>query len=273
MTKNLKDKIMLFLINLSAIITFLVLMWILYYVLKRGLPHINKDFILSTSKNFEDEGILPMILTTIYIILSSLVISLPIGIGAAIYLVEYAKNYKLVRIIRFTTESLAGIPSIIFGLFGMIFFVTFLKFGFSLLSGSITLSLMVLPTIIRTTEESLKSVPKEYKEGSLGLGASKIYTIYRVILKTATPGIITAVILSIGRIVGETAAVYLTAGMVPRVPGSLMDSGRTLSVHLYILAKEGISFDKSYATASILILTILCINLFANRFSNKLKQS
>jgi phosphate transport system permease protein len=270
--RDVIDYALKILIGLSAFLTVGILVWILGYIVTHGIGEINWAF-LSTPPKGEAGGILPMIISTVYIVLLSVVISTPIGVCAAIYLVEYAKPGKIVRIIRFATESLAGIPSIVFGLFGMIFFVTALTFKFSLLSGAITLSIMVLPTIIRTTEEALKAVPNAYREGSLGLGASKLRTILKVVLPSAIPGVLTAVILSIGRIVGETAAVYLTAGMVPRIPKNLMSSGRTLSVHLYLLAKEGISFEKAYATATILIIIVAVINFTANQFARRLKKA
>jgi len=218
-------------------------------------------------------GILPMIVTTFYVIAISIAIATPIGICAAIYLVEYAKPGKLVRTIRFATESLAGIPSIIFGLFGFLFFVTVLHFKFSILSGALTLSIMVLPTIVRTTEEALKAVPQSYREGSLGLGASKLSTIMNVVLPTAVPGILAAVILSVGRIIGETAAIYMTVGMAPYIPKGFMESGRTLSVHLYLLAKEGISFEKAYATAAVLIIIVAFLNFIANKTASALNRN
>ena len=268
---KLSDKIFLFLIYFSAFITIGVLIWILTYVIMNGIKEINWNYLTAEAKG-DNPGIFPMIVSTLYIVILSIIIATPIGIGAAIYLVEYAKPGKLVRVIRFATESLAGIPSIIFGLFGMLFFVTALKLKFSLLSGALTLSIMVLPTLVRTTEEALKSVPDIYREGSYGLGASKLRTITNIILPSAIPGILAAVILSIGRIVGETAAVYFTAGMVPRTPSSIMNSGRTLAVHLYVLAKEGISFQQAFATATILIFLVAIINFLANRIAKVLKR-
>ncbi|MBK5251982.1 MAG: phosphate ABC transporter permease PstA [Peptostreptococcaceae bacterium] len=271
--KNMKDRIFRSLIWLSAALTAGILAWILGYVLYKGIGQISWEFISSMARGSGEGGILPMIVTTFYVIGVSILIVTPIGICAAIYMVEYAKPGPMVRSIRFATESLAGIPSIIFGLFGFLLFVTALHFKFSILSGALTLSIMVLPTIVRTTEEALKSVPDAYREGSLGLGASKLSTIVKVILPTAIPGILAAVILSIGRIVGETAAVYMTVGMAPYIPRGLMDSGRTLSVHLYILAKEGISFEKAYATATVLIFLVAIINLLANRMAAMLKRN
>ena len=271
MSRKLKDIIIKAFIWICAMITVSILAWILIYIISKGINHLNFDFIFSEYKG-DKHGILPMILITVYIVLLSVIISTPIGIFAAIYLVEYSKPGKILKLIRFATETLAGIPSIIYGLFGFIFFVTVLKFSFSLLSGALTLSIMALPTIIRTTEEALKAVPRTYREGSLALGATKLQTIIRVILPSAIPGILTAVILSIGRIVGETAAVYLTAGMVARLPESIMDSGRTLSVHLYLLAKEGISFEEAFATAIILIIIVAVINFITNMIARKIKK-
>lgn len=266
------DKFLYGLMILSATITIGILAWILIHVVSNGIGEISWEF-LTTAPKGEEGGILPMIISTLYIIGLTLFIAAPIGILSAIYLVEYAKPGKMVRLIRFATESLAGIPSIIFGLFGMLFFVSMLGLGWSLLSGALTVSIMILPTIIRTTEEALKSVPNAFREGSLGLGATKLRTIVKAVLPSAVPGIIAAVILSIGRVIGETAAIYLTAGMVPYVPESVMDSGRTLSVHLYLLAKEGISFEMAYATATVLIGVVLIINMTANLIGKKLNKS
>lgn len=269
--KNIKERFLFSLILISTIITIGILFWIVFFVVKNGITHINMNFIFDSYSGGET-GIFPMVMNTIFMILLTVVVSVPVGIATAIYLVEYAKQGKLVKVIRFATESLAGVPSIIYGLFGMIFFVTVLKIGWSILSGSLTLSIMVLPTIIRTTEESLKSVPNSFREGSLSLGASKIRTILKIIIPTALPGIITAIILSVGRIVGETAAVYLTAGMVPRIAGNIMESGRTLSVHMFLLAKEGISFEEAYATATVLLIIVFTLNLTAKALSNKMKN-
>lgn len=258
--KNILEIILKGTIYLSAFLTLGIILWILIHVIINGIAS------LGLIRNLSDnEKLFPMIMNTFYIVLLSIGIAAPIGISAAIYLNEYSKNGKLVNVIRFAIQSLAGIPSIIFGLFGMIVFVIGLNFKWSILSGALTLSIMVLPTIIRTTEEALKTVPMNLREGSLALGATKIQTIKHVVIPSAFSGILIAIILSIGRIVGETAAVYLTAGMVPRLASSFMDSGRTLSVHLYILAKEGISLEKAYLTGTILILFILIINFTANR--------
>ncbi|MGB3367441.1 MAG: phosphate ABC transporter permease PstA [Acidaminobacteraceae bacterium] len=271
MTNNkITEKIMKYLIWTSGIISVGIMVWIVGYIIYKGAGELSFEFLSSSENNV---GIFPMIINTLILIFYSLIFSIPVGIISALYLVEYAKPGKVVRAIRFAVESLAGIPSILFGLFGMMFFVVFLKMGWSMLSGALTVSIMILPTIIRTTEEALLAVPSNYREGSLGLGASKFYTIRKVIIPSALPGIMVAVILSTGRIIGETAAVYLTAGMVPRIADSMMKSGRTLSVHMYILAKEGISFDKAYATATVLILIVFIINTVSRVISNALKKA
>lgn len=271
--RRISDNILLISTWLSAFITMAILVWILAYVIIKGIPYISWNFLTTIYKPVRGQtGILPMIASTLMLIGVTLVISTPIGICSAIYLVEYSKPGRLVNIIRFATETLAGIPSIIYGLFGYIFFVVALQLKYSILSGALTLSIMVLPTVIRSTEEALKSVPDAYREGSFALGAGKLITVARVVLPCAIPGILTAVILSIGRIVGETAAVYLTAGYVPSIPSSIMRSGRTLSVHLYTLAREGISFEQAYATATILVIIVAIINFIATRTARKLEK-
>lgn len=250
----------------SAIITVLVLIAIVGNVLLNGVGHLSIEFLTREPENMgKDGGIFSIIITTIYLALFSLIIAAPIGICAAIFLTEYAKEGTVIRIIRFGTESLAGIPSIIFGLFGYVFFVVFLKFRYSMVSGGLTLTLMILPTIIRTAEEAIKMVPMSYREGSLALGATKWQTIYKVVLPAATSGILTGVILGIGRVVGETAAVIYTAGSSLGLPNSIWRPGRTMSVHLYILASEGLSKGNMYATATVLIITVLIINFTANK--------
>ena len=270
MSKKISDKILYTLICTVSFITLGILIWIVGYVAIKGLPHINWGFLTSEYRG-DSTGIFPMIVTTIYIIALSLAISVPIGIFSAIYLVEYSKPGKIVDTIKFSIETLAGIPSIIYGLFGYLLFVTVVGFKMSLLSGGLTLSIMVLPTIISTTEEALKSVPKSYQEGSLALGATKLTTIVKVVLPSAIPGILASVVLSMGRIVGETAAVYFTAGMATRIP-KIMESGRTLSVHLYMLAHEGISFDQAFATATVLLIIIGILNFAANKIALSIKK-
>ncbi len=275
-SREIKDNVLRGLIWLAAALTVGFLFWIIWYILSNGLKHVDWAFVTDNYTRTGDEhGIFPMIISTIYMVIASIAVAAPLGIMTAIYLTEYAKvGSKLVKVIRFCTESLAGIPSIIFGLFGMTFFVAILGFGFSILSGALTLSILILPVIIRTTEEALMAVPLTYREGSYGLGASKIYTIWRLILPSAIPGILTSVILSIGRVIGESAPVFLTAGMVARIPDSLMDSGRTLTVHLYKLTTELFTIEEwnqAYGTATVLIVVVLLINmvtkLIAKRFN------
>jgi phosphate ABC transporter, permease protein PstA len=272
--KRFSDKILMFLIWFFALITMGILAWILIYIVSKGITQINWSFLTTKYRPTDNTfGIYTMIVNTLYIVLATVAVSTPIGICSAIYLVEYSKPGKIVGTIRFATETLAGIPSIIYGLFGLIFFVKTLNFKYSILSGALTLSIMVLPTVIRATEEALKSVPDMYREGSLALGATKLATTYKIVLPSAIPGILTAVILSIGRIVGETAAVYLTAGFAPNIPETIMNSGRTLSVHLYMLVKEAISFDQSFATATILIIIVALLNFIAGRIAGNIRKA
>ncbi|MCS0380560.1 phosphate ABC transporter permease PstA [Vibrio diabolicus] len=274
--RQFKDNVFNALVWISAALTVGFLFWIIWYILSNGLQHVDWNFITDNyTRTGEEHGIFPMIVSTIYMVIASIAVAAPLGIMTAIYLTEYAKvGSRLVKVIRFCTESLAGIPSIIFGLFGMTFFVAILGLGFSILSGALTLSILILPVIIRTTEEALMAVPQTYREGSYGLGASKIYTIWRLILPSAMPGILTSVILSIGRVIGESAPVFLTAGMVARIPDSLLDSGRTLTVHLYKLTTELFTveeWNQAYGTATVLIVVVLLINmvtkLIARRFN------
>ena len=216
---------------------------------------------------------MPALLNTIGMTALSLAIAVPLGIFAAIFLVEYAKRgNKFVEIIRLTTETLSGIPSIVYGLFGLLFFVTTLGWGYSLLAGAFTLAIMILPLIIRTTEEALKSVPDSFREGSFGLGAGKLRTVFCVVLPSAVPGILAGVILAVGRIVGETAALIYTAGTVPAVPKSVMGSGRTLAVHMYNLSSEGLYMDQAYATAVVLLVLVVGINCLSGYIAKKITK-
>ena len=216
---------------------------------------------------------MPALLNTIGMTALSLVIAVPLGIFAAIFLVEYAKRgNKFVEIIRLTTETLSGIPSIVYGLFGLLFFVPTLGWGYSLLAGAFTLAIMILPLIIRTTEEALKSVPDSFREGSFGLGAGKLRTVFCVVLPSAVPGILAGVILAVGRIVGETAALIYTAGTVPAVPKSVMGSGRTLAVHMYNLSSEGLYMDQAYATAVVLLVLVVGINCLSGYIAKKITK-
>ncbi|HUV84700.1 MAG TPA: phosphate ABC transporter permease PstA [Methanosarcinales archaeon] len=265
--KNIiSEKIFFGLIWGAALITVIVLVAIVGHVLINGIGHLSLQFLTQDPENMgKDGGIFSIIITTVYLAVFSLAIAVPIGVSAAIFLTEYAKEGPIIRVIRFGTEALAGIPSIIYGLFGFVFFVVLLKFKYSIVSGGLTLTLMILPTIIRTAEESIKMVSRSYREGSLALGATKWQTIYKVVLPTAVPGILTGVILGVGRVVGETAAVIYTAGSSLGLPDSIWRPGRTMAVHLYILASEGLSKSNMYATATVLIITVFIINFAANR--------
>lgn len=271
------DAVFKTLIYASALLTVGLLVVLIGYVFVRGVPYISWQ-LLSTAPSIINDtiGILPNILNTLYIILFTLVIALPIGVGAAVYLTEYATNRRLISIVEFATETLAGIPSIIYGLVGMLFFAQMLGFKTSLLSGGCTLVIMILPTIIRTTQESLKTVPASYREGALGLGATKWYMIRTIILPSSLNGIITGCILSIGRIVGESAALLFTAGVGTVVAGNIIKafsrSGGTLSVALYMYVSERGEFDVGFAIAAILMILVLCINGAAKLAGKKLKN-
>lgn len=256
---------------LSVLLTLGSLFAIIFHIMEQGLGVISWEFLTTAPEDMGREGgIFPSIVGTVYLIVVSLFFAAPIGILAAIYLTEYTPKGRIVNIIRFATETLAGIPSIVFGLFGFAFLVIFMGFSWSILSGGLTVAFMILPTIVRTTEEAIKSVPNVYREGSLALGATKWQTVYKIVLPTALPGIVTGIILGIGRAVGETAAVLLTAGSSLNMPTSIMDPARTLSIHLYLLTFDGISFEKAYGTATVLILLILIINLTASYLMNRM---
>ena len=240
------------------------------YILVNGITHIKPE-LFAWEYNTSNMSMMPAIVSTVYITILSLAMAVPAGVFSAIYLVEYAKRgSKLVKVMRTTTETLQGIPSIVFGLFGYILFVITLGWSYSLLAGAVTLAIMILPLIIRTTEEALISVPDTYREGSFGLGAGKLRTVFRIILPCAVPGILAGVILAIGRIVGESAALIFTAGTVAQVPGSLFDSARTLSVHMYALLSEGLYTDEAYATAVVLLLLVIIINAVSGFIAKKL---
>ncbi|MED9826206.1 MAG: phosphate ABC transporter permease PstA [Blautia faecis] len=261
------------LVWLSAIITVAVMAFLVGFILIKGVGNLTPD-LFALEYNSDNASLMPALINTLIITLLSLVIAVPFGIFAAIYLVEYAKKgSKLVKIIRITTETLQGIPSIIFGLFGLLFFSTALHWGYSLLSGSMTLVIMILPLIIRTTEEALLGVPDAYREASFGLGAGKLRTVFKVVLPSAIPGILSGVVLATGRIVGETAALIYTAGSVAKVPESLMGSGRTLAVHMYVLSSEGLYMDQAYATAVILLLFVLVLNWISGVCAKKLSKA
>ncbi len=256
-----KDKFIYYGIIGTSMLTIGVLLWIIIYIGIKGMAHID------LMKLF-----LPVV-TTIYMVLIALIIAVPIGIGGAIYINEYAKEGKFVRVIRFATECLAAVPSIIFGLFGMMFFVITLKMGYSILAGSLTVAMVILPTLVKTTEEALKTVPNSYREASLALGVTKYMTIFKVVLPSAMSGTLTGIVLAIGRIVGETAAIYLTAGTMLKLPENILDSGRTLSVHLYMLAKEGISFEDAYGTSIVLLSVIFMLNVSIYLIERKVNRA
>ncbi|MGI6257996.1 MAG: phosphate ABC transporter permease PstA [Anaerovoracaceae bacterium] len=270
MSKKLKSRGYFGMIYLVAGVTLAALIVIMGYILVKGLPHITLTFLTEDPKMLGREGgIFSIIIGTLYVTLLALVIATPIGILGAVYFTEYAKPGRMINIVRFFTEVLAGIPSIIFGLFGFAFFVVFCKMGWSILAGALTLTVMILPTLIRSTEEALKTVPQSYREGSLSLGATKWYTIVRVVLPSCRAGILSGVILGVGRAIGETAAVMLTVGGSLRLASSLFDSTRTMALHLYMLASEGLSEAKTYATAALLIIIVLLINTGANAISKR----
>lgn len=261
--------LLLMLVLTAAVITVAVLVFLVGYIVIRGIPYL-KPSLFAWKYNSDNVSMLPAMINTLFMTILALLFAVPFGVGAAIYLVEYAKKgNKLVSLIRVTAETLSGIPSIIYGLFGMLFFVTALKWGYSMLAGGATLAIMVLPVVMRTTEEALLCVPDTFREGSFGLGAGKLRTIFKIVLPAAVPGILSGVILAVGRIVGETAALIYTSGTVASMAGFL-DSGRTLAVHMYSLSREGMHTNEAYATAVILLLIVLLINgvssLLAKRF-------
>ena len=248
------------LVYFATFITFGMLLFIIAYILIKGIPHLSLDF-FAWKYNSENVSVVPSVINTIMMALITLLIVVPIGIGAAIYTVEYAKRgSKFVKLIRITTETLQGIPSIVYGLFGFLMFNVALKWGYTMLGGALTLAIMILPVIMRTTEEALMAVPDSYREGSFGLGAGRLRTVYRVVLPSAMPGILSGIILGIGRVVGETAALIYTAGTLAEVPKGLMSSGRTLAIHMYALLSEGLYMEQAYATAVILLVMVVIIN-------------
>ncbi len=277
MKRILYDKVLRTLIYLSTFVTVGLLLLLIGYIFYRGLPHITWDF-LSTSPLYSQNhiGILPNILNTLYIVFLTVLIALPIGVGAAVYLTEYAKNRTFINIVEFTTETLAGIPSIIYGLVGMLFFARQLGFKVSLLSGALTMAIVILPTVVRTTQESLKTVPLSYREGALGLGATKWHMIRTIILPSSIDGIVTGCILSVGRIVGESAALLFTAGMGTSIASNILDAfqtgGGTLSVALYMYASERAEFDVAFAIAAVLLILVFCINGAAKLAQATLKK-
>lgn len=271
--KHPKSMIAFLLVILSAIITLGVILTIIGYILIKGIPHLSPR-LFEWTYTTENVSMMPAIINTIIMTFVSLLMAVPVGIFSAVYLVEYAKRgNKFVNIIRVTAETLSGIPSIVYGLFGYLMFAVYFKFGYSMLGGAITLAIMILPLIMRTTEEALKSVPDTYREGSFGLGAGKLRTIFKIILPSAMPGILSGVILGTGRVVGETAALIYTAGTIAGIPESLMGSGRTLSVHMYALLSEGLYTDEAYATAVVLLVMVIIINALSSLIAKKFTKN
>lgn len=270
------DRLSLFLrlvVYLSASLAGLATVFIVGYILLRGIPFLRPE-LFSWTYNSENVSMLPALLNTILMAILALLIALPIGIGASVYLTEYAKSGNpLVTVVRLATETLSGIPSVIYGLFGALFFVKFLNLGLSIIAGAATLSIMILPLIMRTTEEALLSVEDGYREGSFALGAGKLRTIFQVVLPSALPGIFSGVVLALGRVIGESAALIFTAGTVAEVAKSLTSSGRTLAVHMYLISGEGIYVNQTYATAVILLILVIVMNLLSEWIANKLGRN
>lgn len=276
LTSKSKDPVSLILRILvwcAAALTIMILFVIIGYILYKGIPNLSLD-LFDLEYNTQNVSLMPALINTVIMTILSITIAVPLGIFSAIYLTEYARRgSRLVKIVRITVETLSGIPSIIYGLFGLLFFVTTLHWGFSMLAGGFTLSIMILPLIMRTTEEALHAVPDSYREGSYGLGAGKMRTVFTIVLPSATPGILAGVILAIGRIVGETAALIYTSGTVADIPDSLLSSGRTLSVHMYALSSEGLFMDKAYATAVVLIILVILLNRISSYTAGKISKS
>lgn len=259
----MKSKLIRFVVYLCAGLTLAVLLFMIGYILVKGTPFLNVD-LFSWKYTSENCSAAPALINTLLMTLMALIIACPLGIGSAIYLVEYAKKgNKFVKVVRMTTETLTGIPSIIYGLFGMLLFVGFLHWGYSLMAGAATVAIMILPTIMRTTEEALLAIPDSFREGSFGLGAGKLRTVFKIILPSAIPGILSGIILATGRVVGETAALIYTSGTVAQIPANLFGSGRTLAIHMYVLSSEGLHTNQAFATAVILLIMVIGINALA----------
>ncbi|MDF2886834.1 MAG: phosphate transporter, inner rane subunit PstA [Lacrimispora sp.] len=270
MNANTSQKIAKFTIWAAALFVIAILFSIIAYILAKGIPMLSWEFLTDIPRDMgRSGGISSSIVGTLVVTAVAVIVATPFGIGTAIYLTEYTREGKITRIIRFSAESLAGIPSIVYGLFGFIFFVIYLNLGWSILSGGLTMAIMILPTIIRTSEEAIRTVPQLYREVGFSLGLTKLQVITRTVLPSALPGIVNGVILSIGRCVAETAAVILTAGSALRMPDSLLSPTRTMAVHFYILAREGISMDNAYGTAALLIILILLLNVGFNMLVNR----
>lgn len=269
---KLQSVILRTLVYTAAFITFGVLICLIAYILIKGIPNLSLD-LFSFEYNSENVSLFPALINTVVMTALSLVIAVPLGVFSAIYLVEYTKRgNKIVGLIRLTAETLSGIPSIVYGLFGFLLFVTAFSWGYSLLAGAFTLVIMILPVIMRTTEEALKAVPDTFREGSFGLGAGKLRTVFKIVLPSAVPGILAGVVLSVGRIVGETAALIYTAGTVAQIPSGLFGSGRTLAVHMYALWSEGLNTNQSYATAVVLLIIVVILNAASSALAKKISS-
>lgn len=269
---KLQSVILRTLVYTAAFITFGVLICLIAYILVKGIPNLSLD-LFSFEYNSENVSLFPALINTVVMTALSLIIAVPLGVFSAIYLVEYAKRgNKIVGLIRLTAETLSGIPSIVYGLFGFLLFVTAFSWGYSLLAGAFTLVIMILPVIMRTTEEALKAVPDTFREGSFGLGAGKLRTVFKIVLPSAVPGILAGVVLSVGRIVGETAALIYTAGTVAQIPSGLLGSGRTLAVHMYALWSEGLNTNQSYATAVVLLIIVVILNAASSALAKKISS-
>ncbi len=270
--RDMLSGLLRFAVVFAAAVTGAAVLFLLGYVFIKGVPNLNPE-LFSLNYTSENASLMPALINTLSMTVISLVIAAPIGIFSAIYLVEYAKRgNKLVRAVAVTAETLSGIPSIVYGLFGLLFFVTALKWSYSMLAGAFTLAIMNLPLIMRTTEEALKAVPDAYREGSYGLGAGKLRTVFKVVLPVAVPGILAGIILAVGRVAGETAALIYTAGTVPQIAQSLFQSGRTLSVHMYALSSEGLYVDQAYATAVVLVVLVALINRLSSYAAKKITK-
>jgi len=271
--QRLFERIMSFLTWTAALMSIGTLIYLVGFILVKGIPYI-KPSLFSFTYNSENVSLMPAMISTVMMTLLSLLIAVPLGVFAAIYLTEYAgRGNNAVSVIRITAETLSGIPSIVYGLFGLLFFVTYLGWGFSLLAGAFTLAIMILPLIMRSSEEALKAVPDIYREGAFGLGAGKLRTVFKIVLPSAMPGVFAGIILAIGRITGETAALIYTAGTVAQIPENLMMSARTLSVHMYALSGEGLHTNEGYATAVVLLLVVVLINTLSAKIARRIGVS
>ena len=270
--KNPASLCLFILVCVMALISVAVFLYMVIYIFVKGIPYI-KPQLFAMKYTSDNVSLMPALINTVTMTLASLLIALPLGILSAVYLVEYARpKSKLVAAVRLTSETLSGIPSIVFGLFGMLMFVTAFRWGYSMLAGAFTLAIMILPLIMRTTEEALRSVPVSFREGSFALGAGRLRTVFAIILPAAMPGILSGVILAIGRVVGETAALIYTSGTVAQIPKNLMGSGRTLAVHMFALSSEGFHINEAYATGVILLIIVFFINRLSNTIAKKLSK-